>query len=532
MGLYINLSINFKGIDQAAWENAWLESVELLEAFPIPLSRHSIERKNGQDRHVYTRNLILDKGSKDECWYLEGDLLSGQFSETFDLYRHLEAYTKKSGQRACFEDSVFKTDEPNYPGSSNGLRIWDSKTQGYPFHLAVLAVGVLLENRFPGQCYVHGNIEEKQVEVVLEWLEKALGKRLQPLVCFDAERLYQELNAVYPGDQKAAIERFSCLYQDEEKGLFKAQIRFWGKKKAYHKWAKRLNRYEALNQWGAQDIMRTVLELSGDVEELIAFVEEAMRLRPASKKAFEWPQVLELLCKDYIFVNPVERESIKLLFERGEDMPTIDDVFGQLMMKMAGMPYISPLYVPADELLELFALRDPQRGHEYHDIIEKYRQSLAENSTLAGEVVQAIEERLDNNTKYQQEAERKEELVEAYAPHEQYIVQQAIRQQDQFGVFEQNISAIAPKLQALIEQYPMVFNLKRVEMYHQKLNKYTFDIGFGISERAWARIDQTQDVEILKRLLALAGANNQERSFWRWRRHIFESPELWGQLLG
>lgn len=211
MGLNINLVINFKGIQPVEWENTWLESVELLKAFPLPLSRHSIETKNGQDRHVYTCNLILDPGTVEECWYLEGDLLSGQFAETFDLYRHLSAYTKTSGQQGCFEQSVFMTDEPEYPTSSNGLRIWDSKTQGYLFHLAVLAVGVLLENRFPGKCYVYGNIEEEQVEVVLEWLEKALGKTLQPLICFDAERLYQQLDVVYRKDKKAAIARFSCL---------------------------------------------------------------------------------------------------------------------------------------------------------------------------------------------------------------------------------------------------------------------------------------------------------------------------------
>jgi hypothetical protein len=344
MGLNINLVINFKGIAPEAWENTWLESLEILQQFPIPLARHSIEQKNGQKRHVY-------------------------------------------------------------------------------------------------------------------------------------------------------------------------------------------NHYDALNQWGAQDIMRTVLELSGDVEELIAFVEQAIQLRPANKKAFEWTDVLKMLCGDYIFVNPVERETLKHIFERGEDMPTIDDVFSRLFLKMAGMPYISPLYVPADELLESFALRDPKRGYEYHDIIQNYQQKLAENTVLTKEVVHNLEERLESSSNYQQAEERKVELVEAYAPHEQYIIRQAIQQQDQFGAFDQNISAIAPGLQELIGKYPMVFNLKNVETYLQKLNQYTFDAGFGISESAWAQIDQTRDIEILKRLLALAAVDNQERSFWRWRKHIFETPELWPQLL-
>ena len=532
MGLNINLVINFKGIAPEAWENTWLESLDILQRFPIPLARHSIEQKNGQKRHVYTRKLILDKGSPKECWYLEGDLLSGQFSETFDLYRHLSAYTKASGTEACFEHSVFLTDEPDYADSSNGLRIWDSKTQGHPFHLAVLAVGILLENRFPGKCYVYGDIEDKQIEVVLEWLDKALGKNLQAPICFDAERLFQQLDAIYKKDKKGAIARFSGLYQDDQRALFKAQLQFWGKAKAYHNWAKDLNHYDALNQWGEQDIMRTVLELSGEVEELIAFVEQAVRLRPARKKAFEWTDVLKMLCGDYIFVNPVERETLKHLFEPPkEDMPTIDDVFSRLFLKMAGMPYISPLYVPADELLELFALRDPQRGSEYHDIIQNYQQKLTENTVLADEVVHDLEERLESSSNYQQAEERKAELVEAYAPHEQYIIRQAIQQQDQFGAFDQNISAIAPGLQDLIDKYPEVFNLNSAETYLQKLNKYTFDAGFGISESAWAQIDQTKDIAILKRLLALAAVDNQERSFWRWRKHIFETPELWPQLL-
>lgn len=152
---------------------------------------------------------------------------------------------------------------------------------------------------------------------------------------------------------------------------------------------------------------------------------------------------------------------------------------------------------------------------------------------MASEVVQSLEERLESNQELQyEEEERKVELVEAYAPHEQYMVRQAVQQQDRFGSFDQNISSLAPKLQALIDQYPIVFELKSVDIYLQRLNKYTFEAGFGIGESAWAQLDQTKDIEVLKRLLALAAVDNQERSFWRWRKHIFETPELWGQLLG
>ena len=156
MGLYIHLSVNLKDISNAEWESAWLESLDIFKKFPLPLSRHIIETKDGIKRHVYSQNLIRNKDEKNECWYLEGDLLSRQTAETFVLYRHLDAYKADyRTHQGCFKDSVFKTNEPEYPSSSNGIELWDSKTQGYPFHLAILAVGIMLENRFPDNCYLH-----------------------------------------------------------------------------------------------------------------------------------------------------------------------------------------------------------------------------------------------------------------------------------------------------------------------------------------------------------------------------------------
>lgn len=66
MGLYINLTVNFKGIADKDWEAAWKESMDIFKRFPLPLSRHTIETEKGKKRHVYSRNLVLNKGKKDE----------------------------------------------------------------------------------------------------------------------------------------------------------------------------------------------------------------------------------------------------------------------------------------------------------------------------------------------------------------------------------------------------------------------------------------------------------------------------------
>ena len=173
MGLYIHATINLKGISDKDWESAWQKSLDIFKRFPLPLSRHTIETELGEKRHVYSQNLVLNKGKKDECWYLEGDLVSMQSSETFVLYRHLESYKEKYGtHHGCFEESVFKTDDATYPSSSNGIELWDSKTQGYPFHLAILAVGIVLENQFPDNCYIHAILKKSKWKSCLNGLKR------------------------------------------------------------------------------------------------------------------------------------------------------------------------------------------------------------------------------------------------------------------------------------------------------------------------------------------------------------------------
>ena len=300
-----------------------------------------------------------------------------------------------------------------------------------------------------------------------------------------------------------------------------------GKKATYDHYAENLNEYDSLSQWGARDILRCVLEVSEDVLELVAFVENAIAHRPKKSKAFEWSDVLEMLCGDYIFVNPVQRESMQRLTNKGEDMDNINDVFGRLFMKMSGMPHISPLYVPKDELLEIFALRDPKNGEKYKKILDDAENKLAKTTKAVNESIQAIDENLEKNTEFQEEIEKKEDVIENYPPHEQYIVRQAVQQQDRFGAYETNVPTIRKSLDKMLEKHGVFYDKKTVEEYLKEIYQYSFKAGFGVSEKGWKAIDALQDISILKYLFALASINNDEMTFWRWRKHIFETPETW-----
>lgn len=528
MGLYIHAVINLKGISDNAWEAAWHESLDIFSRFPLPLSRHSIETKLGEKRHVYSTDLIRHKGTEKECWYLEGDLLSRQTAETFVLNRHLAAY--KSKKVAYSRASVFKTNELEYASSTNGIELWNRKTQGYPFHLAILAVGIMLENKFPDNCYLYGDSDENQVAMMLDWLETTYKKSFLKPICFDADRLFQKLNAVYI-DKKALLKRFARLYQGGKTNKFKALLQFMDKKEVYDHYAKELNDFDSLDQWGAQDIMRMVLEASESVLELVAFMEHTIAKRPKKSEVFDWGDVLSMLCEDYIFVNPIHREPIKRLTGKGEDMDDIDNVFGRFLMKMVGAPYISPLYVPKDELLEIFALRDPKNGKKYHAIIEEAEAKLAAMTQEAEATIEALEEEIDEDTELQENMLQKKEMLEGYAPHERYIVQQALQQQHHFEDYDTNLVHIRESLDRLMKKHHPFYDKNAVEDFLKEIYHYSFKSGFGVSEKGWNVIDTQTNLTILKYLFVLASIKNNETTFWQWRKHIFETPETWKYFL-
>jgi hypothetical protein len=53
--------------------------------------------------------------------------------------------------------------------------------------------------------------------------------------------------------------------------------------------------------------------------------------------------------------------------------------------------------------------------------------------------------------------------------------------------------------------------------------EYSFEAGWGLSEEGWEKLDRLSDVSLLQKLFALATVDNPETTFWRWRKHVFET---------
>jgi len=357
---------------------------------------------------------------------------------------------------------------------------------------------------------------------MLNWLETTFDKKYSTPICFDACRLFKQLHLVYDSDRQAAIERFAKLYEGEDADLLNAMVSVIGEKEALAYWTKELNGYGSLNQWGAQEILRAVLEATENVQTLLSFVGNANLTRFSAEQNFDVSEVLKQLCSDFIFIPPTQREYAQVLTQRSEDLQTIDDVLNRVFMQMAGMPYVSPLYVPADELLEIFVLHRPEQAEEYRQIIEASQKKLSNWIKKLEETVALFEESLEDSTDEPDELESGISLIESYPLHEQYIVRQAIQQQDDLETYEKQLPELVAALE-VIEEHSAFYSNKTVNAYLRGIYEYSFEAGWGLSEEGWEKLDRISDVSLLQKLFALATVDNHETTFWRWRKHVFET---------
>jgi hypothetical protein len=216
MGLGVKLYVQFDEIDDERWEAVFLTSLQLLENFPAPLARTVTHPVRGVARQVYTTNVLFDVGGPQERWELDGDLASGRFAEPYCLHRYRSCYG--SGTGACRpshpaspEDILAVSDDLLDTPTAGGLEIFRAKSQGYPYHYALLAVGLLLENSFPRQAVVLGDINRRQAEQVVAWVQTVLGRSVRLPIVTDGPRLWSRLTEMYPDQADTVLRRFLGL---------------------------------------------------------------------------------------------------------------------------------------------------------------------------------------------------------------------------------------------------------------------------------------------------------------------------------
>jgi hypothetical protein len=83
-----------------------------------------------------------------------------------------------------------------------------AKTQGLPYHVMIVALGLLVENALPGTALVYGNLSIRDGEQARDGLASILGEKFDPPVVMDIARLRSRLAAsLDPDAVNAAVDR-------------------------------------------------------------------------------------------------------------------------------------------------------------------------------------------------------------------------------------------------------------------------------------------------------------------------------------
>lgn len=300
MGIQIYLTAKGTDIPADLWEQVYHESLVLFGNFPSRLTRLEVQERRGEKRYVYTPETVSNRDTPDEHWRVVGDLSSRQEAEDFRLYRH---------HRRQFPDGRFYRDpagsydvlwaEPDDGFNDfhgNGCLLWDSKTQGYPYHYALLAVGMLVESRCPRAAYVIGDIDRREAREVRVWANALLEEPIDLPVCVDPDRLYRRLYELY-GDERPAFRRFDTLYRGEPSEVWPAIVRHADPPAVRRCLAEGLGSYDSLESAGASEHAIRYLEATGDVAGLIETVRGIAFRGDGEPQEFSPERLLETIRK-------------------------------------------------------------------------------------------------------------------------------------------------------------------------------------------------------------------------------------------
>lgn len=274
MGVFLCLDIAPHRIKQKDWEKTYEESLMLAKEFGlldiVSYTRNDYEIGMGaptEERELFRKRRI--------GWHSIGDVISGDTTEDFVLYRDISSYYTGHDTDLDIDDGndiltalLLDHEVPEDLKIHYERGIWDAKTQGSPSHYCLLAIGCLICSRHPDAAIVHGNITPAQCENAVEWANQYLISPISVPVTCDAEKLITRLyQAGFRGNfLMKALFRLALVPHDKKLGTAIRKYLSADEIKTYYK--EKLNPLTDFTRSEFKSILREYLELGLDFNAL------------------------------------------------------------------------------------------------------------------------------------------------------------------------------------------------------------------------------------------------------------------------
>ncbi|MFW6106612.1 MAG: hypothetical protein ACOC8H_00465, partial [bacterium] len=228
----------------------------------------------------------------------------------------------------------------------------------------------------------------------------------------------------------------------------------------------------------------------------------------------------------------IDRESLEMLKPPVDSLTNIEELFGQLLLTMSGMPEVVEWFMDEDALLAEFVRRWPRRERDLARTLEEALERVRGFREQSRQVLEELEELVDDPGQQEQTREPPADDGD-FEPAATFILTEILRQRESEPDLEDTVRELGRQMGNLLRandelRESLEDNDRRGTL--DRIYFASFDNGIALSEDVWLEIGSVRDVHMLHVLLLLVMCPEREKSFCRCRQRLLESPDLWRLL--
>lgn len=411
MGIFLRMEIAPDRIGESAWEKTYEEALRIVDCADfmdtVTLTQNGIDytaARKSAERRLYSGEL---------GFRVIGTMDSGANMEDFCLTRAKPAPLRCSDDTDNAVDILFARfwDDNQIPTPNRIVCLWDSKTQGAPGHIPLLAVACLFADRFPDAVRVGGDITAGQCRAAVRLANECLNHPIDvPVVC-RPEALAERLHAADQPVNKQ-IEMFLDLYLGTLTPDIGQALRGQFGSKALYEYFRNL----AAKEHGSLDHFkrefRDYLLLGLDMEDLLKMLVvdpegPVVPLKEVLHSLFEYG--VHIPFDEKVDFDPLGSLDAAVCGDL-ETPQTIGSLFGRLAFYFAGGSNRNiPVYVPLEEIRSACRTVFPDTDTDEliddllaHRVVSERQQEVYGNSenSVINRMVEKAEEKQQETMKY------------------------------------------------------------------------------------------------------------------------------------
>ncbi|KQL19083.1 hypothetical protein [Cytobacillus solani] len=335
MGTYINLTVLPNNISISEWEQIYEESLVLLKAYPYA----DIEERDFLGYKVQTYVKATEKINSERFWSVRGDLNSMRYAEIFKLSRDISKYQtskiENSEDDILFEVNLKKTKD-----------IFNSKTQGFDYHLYILSIAMLIESRLGNRALVGGDIDYDQCVKAKRWADQFLSSPIEIPARVDYEKLLSRFS--HSTNEFQQIQFIEKWFIADEEEFFQVIFNRFSRKTFIHWFSNKLKTFSSPNQSGALKMLIYFLNATTDLKNLV-FI--CCKYEKGPK--FSYSEIIKSIAHTWICLSPDKFSFLDLLAKNSGQPQIVERQLGTEVLEMLFSGRDIKAFIPLTEVVNI-----------------------------------------------------------------------------------------------------------------------------------------------------------------------------------